>query len=268
MSDPVDPVDPADPAAPAPAPLPPASWMPPDPPPPPGPPPPLRPNPARAYEAGLSPIDGPQPLSLEAIGRLVGDRTDEDEPEERGAPPSMAPQGLYLRLLAGPTRLSINAQSTGGVDSSRLHGWGLGIAASAGGWVGPGVALAASVSAASVLDPTMTGTAIIPPEGPATLSTFALGIDLLYRIDLVASTVSLGAQLGQVRLVDQSTAYVHSGTRLGPGLAAGIDKQWRIGDTWWIGGSARGSVVWPQDLRRSMDVTAVSLCLGLSLGYD
>ena len=244
-------------------------WPLPTPPAPTPPPPPGRPNPARAFEAGLAPLDGPPPLSLESIGRMVGDLDDEAEPADGdGSPIAPGNHGLSLRLLAGPAHLSISTHSTDRVDSSRLAGWGLGIATTAGGWVAPGVALGATLAVTSVLDPTLTGTAIVQPVGPATLTTFALGLDLLYRIDPIATTVSLGALLEQIRLVDQSTSYVHSGTRLGPGLAAGLDKQWNLGGAWWIGAFARGSIAWPQDLRRSMSVTAVSVCFGLSLGYD
>jgi hypothetical protein len=235
-------------------------WAPPPPPPPPR-------NPARSYEAGLRSVDGPAPLSLEAIGRMVGDPDGGDGAgtDGAGAPPS---QGLSLRLLAGPAHLSIKARSTEGPDSSQLAGWGLGLAATAGGWIAPGIALGATLAATSVLDPAITGSAIVQPIGPATLTTFAVGLDLVYQVDPIASTVSLGALLEQLRLVDQSTSYVHSGTRLGPGLGAGLDKQWNVGGLWWMGASARGSIAWGQDLRRQMRVTAVSLCFGLSLGYD
>jgi hypothetical protein len=215
---------------------------------------------------------GPSPLSLEAIDRLMADeddvRADDRDQRDEDSAGSTSGEGLFLRVLVGPTRQALTASSHEGGASSQVRGWGLGVGALAGAWVAPHLVLAGELSLASAYGPEVEGTAVVAPVGPATLSTFTIGGNAIYFIDALAATVSAGAVLSQVRLVDQSTSYVHAGTRLGPGVSFGLYKEWNVSRSFGIGAAARTSVAWPDDRRRGMSVRAVSAGLALSVSYD
>jgi hypothetical protein len=222
-----------------------------------------RPNPSRAYDAGLSPIypsapSAPSPLSLESIDDLLA----EEEPE------TTAGQGLFVRLLAGPTLFDVGVTSKDETAHSSIHGWGVGLGALVGSWVAENVVLAGELSASTARDPEIDGGAIAPAQGRFTFSTFSLGGDLIYLIQPLSISVSGGVLLSQMRLVDQATSYAHAGTRLGPALVTGMTKEWQVAPDWSVGATVRGSVAWPEDIRRSLDLTMIGVCFGLSVSYD
>lgn len=216
--------------------------------------------PSRAYAAGLLPLFPATPqFSPDPIERLTAGG------EEAG---STAGEGLLLRLLVGPTLFDVDAASKDGTADSLIHGWGLGLGVLGGAWIAPGWVFAAELSASTSFNPQVDGGAIAPPQGQFTFSTLSIGANLIYLIEPLGISASAALLFSQVRLVDQATEYAHTGTRLGPALAAGLTKEWRVSPGWSLGATARASAAWPEDLRRSLNLTAIGGWFALSASYD
>lgn len=190
-----------------------------------------------------------------------------DDVIDQDAAPAAKGGGIFVRATAGPNLFRIGATANREASSS-VHGWGFGLALLVGGWVAPAVVVGGGIALATALNPDITGDAIVPTIGPSTLSTFSAGANLTYVIEPLAASVSASLLLSQVRLVDQLTSYVHSGSRLGPALAVGASKEWAISEDWGLGASFRAQVAWPQDVRRSMNLTALAACFAVSASYD
>jgi hypothetical protein len=220
-----------------------------------------RPNPSRAYDAGLVPRYPAtrSPFSLDAIDELMADGEEEV---------STVGEGLFARVLAGPTLFDVDVTSKDQSASATIQGWGLGLAAMLGGWLSPNLVLTGELSMTTSAEPSVEGDAIAAPQGSFTFSTFALGADVHYLLEPLSLSVSGGLLLSQLRLVDQATSYTHAGTRLGPALVAGVSKEWPISSGWNLGATVRGSLAWPEDIRRSLDLTMVGGWFGLSVSYD
>ncbi len=177
-----------------------------------------------------------------------------------------AGRGLFLRAVAGPLLSHASVVTKRGTSS--VSGWGLGLGLSAGLWVGPDIVFAGEVSGATVIAPSVDGDGIAHPAADTTFTTLSVGASAIYFVPTVGASLTGGLLLTKVRFVDRSTSRLVSGSNFGPALAFGVAKEWPMAETWGLGAAVRTSIAWPEDMRRSMSLTAFGVWAGLSASYD
>jgi hypothetical protein len=170
------------------------------------------------------------------------------------------PSFAHLSLAAGDQRVSV------------VSGWGAGLGLSAGMWLRPGWVGALELATATHLGVRVVGDAITPPVDSASATSLAGGLSATYVMGEHAPgdgySFSAALLFTRTRIVEQPSAQLLSGSRLGPTLQLGLTREWAIVEGWGIGAALRVSVGSTEDRGRDIDYSTFGASLAFSASYD